>query len=258
MLLQVVAGIFLSQASASVDQGPSNLLLGEVHGIRGNLAAVEAAVTDAASAHPVLLALELPSMGQDVFDAYWSSSAERLSASQIQSMGWCAIDDGRVSVELVDMLSKLKAADLAYPVSVKFFVEETGFGGEFQTIASRSNYGSVLRGVQLRELDIMFPEKRIVVSIGNYHGSRSVTPFPAELGGGESLRAGHVLGGAFETVMLTYDAGERIGCGLEGCGRESIGASGQHWPGFDRIQHIGTAEAVQLLSASQSCAPLEG
>lgn len=257
MLLLPLMGVLLTDFMSLESEAQTHLVLGEVHGIRGNVTTIETTVVETASTRPVALALELPADAQDVFDAYWSGPEERLSTAQIQAMGWCAIEDGRVSVDLVDMLGALKTTETAYPISVHLYVDETGFGGEFQTIASRSNYASILRGVALRDLALTQDEARVIASLGNFHANRAISAYPEAIGGGETLRAGHILGDGFETVMLTYDAGQRVGCGLDGCGVISIPGSGQSWSGFDRTHPIGAAEAVQPLSTSPYCADVD-
>lgn len=127
------------------------------------------------------------------------------------------------------------------------------YATDFETIATRSNFVSALHGASLQHIQRTHDEARFIAVIGNYHGSRSITAFPDELGGSESIRAAHFLGASVETVMLGHELGGRYGCNFDGCGINEVQNLIGPWPGFDRTVNTGPAVPVRPLQGSPYC-----
>ncbi|MCR9129357.1 MAG: hypothetical protein NXI12_07535 [Alphaproteobacteria bacterium] len=235
------------------------LLVGEIHGIQSNYAVLEALVLQAAAeGDEVVLALELPVEGQEAIDQLWRGAIPRFTPALISATGWCALDDGRASVEMLSMMERLKHSEHASAIKVTAFDTRSINAPAFETIAGISNFSSAALAVSLARLYERHAGATIIASVGNHHASLAVDDFEAVHGGGEALQAAQLLSGITNAVAITYQAGERFGCGLEGCGRETMWNSGASPSAYQGYVATGPSVAVTPLSQSDYCAGDQG
>ena len=259
-LAAVMGGVASSQDAPQItwfDAPPPDrrmTLVGEIHGIAANYDVLYSLTADAASRdRNVVLALELPSEDQPAIDRFWRASDDDAKASLVSATAWCSLDDGRVSVELVEMLDRLKRTRGSDRISVALFDSRSDTPPPFESIAGLSNYGSARIAVELAKVYERFAESEIIVSLGNHHASLAYSDFRPEHGGGPAIQAAQLLTGMANTVALSYRAGERYGCRLDGCGLDEMWNSNPDANAYHGVIATGPSVAITPLSESAYC-----
>ena len=229
-------------------------LVGEIHGIAANYDVLYDLTVDAASdGQDVVLALELPGEDQSALDRFWRSSDENAKERLVSATDWCGLDDGRASVELLNMLDRLKQTRGSDRIYVALFDTRSDTPPPFDTIAGLSNYGSARLAVELARLYERHDAAKIIVSVGNHHASLAYSDFRPEHGGGPAIQAAQLLTGMANTLAVSYRAGERYGCRLDGCGLDDMWNSNPNDSGYHGVIATGESVAITPLSASRYC-----
>jgi len=259
MALTVLAAVSLSvQSALAADTGHRTeiVLHGEIHGIAASLHHFVESAIEVSETRPVIAAFELPARGQSIIDDWWLSGATTLTGQDVQAMGWCALEDGRTSVELVGAIERLREAGQTNPITVSL-IDRRFQRPSLQSMRDTSTRGSAELAIEIARLAARNPTSSIQVLMGNAHTRKQPMDMPEAFGGGVMITAGHLLADDVTSVAYAYEAGARAGCSPSDCGRSPVASNAdaieRAGAAYDRVVQLGPAEPVTLLQDSLYC-----